>query len=241
MKGKVVIATALTLTLFSATGAVAGTEFPHAGPNRPSNGSYHATPIKGHPIPATSTNQLVTNGVISYSPPGTHYATVYTEPYTIKVSIYDRDAFGAENFNTYHQTLTVDFETYVKDVLPNEWYESWGGAGGAQEALKAGALAVKTWAMYHVAGHPKDQDNNADVTNGTSSQMYTQDSHLNKTNCNAAVDAVANYVIGNIDGDLYETQYFANHALDGKGMSQNGTKTDALNGMSFGSIITKMV
>ena len=39
--------------------------------------------------------------------------------------------------------VRVDFKTYVKNVLPNEWVSSW-----PAESLKAGAVAVKSYGWY---------------------------------------------------------------------------------------------
>ena len=42
-----------------------------------------------------------------------------------------------------YTTEIVDFQEYVKDVLPNEWGRDW-----PEESLKAGAVAVKQFAIY---------------------------------------------------------------------------------------------
>ncbi len=59
-----------------------------------------------------------------------------TPPATIR--IYDEPS----------NTVTIrDFKTYVKEVLPNEWFASW-----EMEALQAGAMAVRNfgwWATTH--------------------------------------------------------------------------------------------
>ena len=43
---------------------------------------------------------------------------------------------------SYHNEV-VEFREYIKDVLPNEWLPTWN-----EEALKAGAVAAKQFAMY---------------------------------------------------------------------------------------------
>lgn len=40
--------------------------------------------------------------------------------------------------------ITLDFENYLKNVLPNEWIASWPG-----ESLRAGALAVRTYGWHY--------------------------------------------------------------------------------------------
>lgn len=118
-----------------------------------------------------------------------------------------------------------------------------GGSAGGQASLEAGALAVKTYGWYHTL-HPKDTDHKADVKNGTSSQMYTAGSH--QPNCDLAVGSMLNYVIGKVtitngipSGTLVETGYLANQTTPGTIMGQNGSRTDALNGMTASQIIAK--
>lgn len=54
-------------------------------------------------------------------------------------------ANGAPIPGTEKGVYSVPFETYVRDVLPNEWIASWHPA-----SLDAGAMAVKTYAWYWV-------------------------------------------------------------------------------------------
>ncbi len=80
--------------------------------------------------------------------------------------------------------VTVPFEQYVKDVLPNEWIASWSAA-----ALQAGAMAAKTYAWYWT-NHSGDRTSGGqcfDVYDSTSSQVYKAGSHQPSTD--AAVDA----------------------------------------------------
>jgi hypothetical protein len=78
----------------------------------------------------------------------------------------------------------IAFEKYVKGVLPHEWIASWHA-----EALKAGAVAARTYGAYWVAAGGKY--NCADVDDTTASQVY-KDAFVASTN--AAVDAVASIV-----------------------------------------------
>jgi hypothetical protein len=62
------------------------------------------------------------------------YRSESVPPPTIRVY---RSATGAVD--------TVDFRTYVKNVLSREWISSW-----TTESLRSGALAVKNYAWYHI-------------------------------------------------------------------------------------------
>ena len=83
---------------------------------------------------------------------------------------------------------TVPFETYVEDVLPNEWLESWDF-----DALKAGAVAVKSYGWYwatHYGGYLGATPTPAtcfDVADDTNFQVYDADSHLNAPRSTKAV------------------------------------------------------
>lgn len=63
---------------------------------------------------------------------------------------------------------TVEFEDYVRGVLPQEWIRSW-----EDESLRAGAVAIRTYAAWWVnAGGKYDC---ADIDDTTSSQVYDDD------------------------------------------------------------------
>lgn len=214
------------------TGNAFAADYPHVAPDRPANGTGNTAPVYAGPAQTNNSNSLIT--------PYSYPVTVFSPPSTIEVSIWNRDSTGAET--TYINNVTVNFTDYVKDVLPNEWIESWGTDG--QAALEAGALAVKTYGWYHVIAWKKDPDHSANVTNGTKSQMYTAGS--NKPNCNKAVQSMNSYVIGQVKysngtayGTIVETGYLANQTTPGKIMGQKGTYTDAKNGMTASQIISK--
>ena len=61
----------------------------------------------------------------------------------------------------------VDFNFYAKHVLPSEWIGSW-----PAESLKAGAMAVKTYAWYWVNQGGKWPEYGADVVDSTCDQVY---------------------------------------------------------------------
>ncbi|GAA1689222.1 hypothetical protein GCM10009765_43250 [Fodinicola feengrottensis] len=138
--------------------------------------------------------------------------------------------------------VTVPFEQYVKDVLPNEWIASWSAA-----ALQAGAMAAKTYAWYWT-NHSGDRTSGGqcfDVYDSTSSQVYKAGSHQPSTD--AAVDATWP-VSMHRGGAIFESQYRANltgnngegcgAGADGSKMSQYGSQACAVAGYSYQRILT---
>ncbi|WP_206068430.1 SpoIID/LytB domain-containing protein [Nonomuraea composti] len=130
----------------------------------------------------------------------------------------------------------VDFKTYVKNVLPNEWVSSW-----PAESLKAGAMAVKNfgwyWALHSNRKTPSGQC--FDVYDHTSSQVYEPGSA--KATTNAAVDATwgARLTRG---GKIFRAQYCATTTacgnwVDGDWMSQYGSRDKAAAGWSYSRIL----
>ena len=102
-------------------------------------------------------------------------------------------------------TITpVNFETYVENVLPNEWPASWDG-----DALKAGAVAVKSYAWYwvtHYGGYVGKPSPTTcfDVTDDTSFQVYRAGSATARTN--AAVQE-SWPVVARVNGQVLQTGY----------------------------------
>jgi hypothetical protein len=64
------------------------------------------------------------------------------------------------------QVVTVDLEQYLRGVVPAEMPSSW-----PPEALKAQAIAARTYALYHVE-HPKHADRGADLCTRTCCQAW---------------------------------------------------------------------
>ncbi|MEO3873713.1 SpoIID/LytB domain-containing protein [Nonomuraea sp. B12E4] len=130
----------------------------------------------------------------------------------------------------------VDFKTYVKNVLPNEWVSSW-----PSESLKAGALAVKNfgwyWALHSNRKTPSGQC--FDVYDHTSSQVYNPGSARAVTS--AAVDATWGTRLTR-SGKIFRAQYCATTTacgnwVDGDWMSQNGSRDKAREGWSHSRIL----
>ncbi|MEC7519516.1 MAG: SpoIID/LytB domain-containing protein [Myxococcota bacterium] len=125
----------------------------------------------------------------------------------------------------------LPFEEYVKGVIPHEWIPSWD-----PEALRAGAIAARSYAASHALGGGRWDC--ADVDDGTVTQVY-RDDRAEPTN--AAVDATRGQVVVR-DGAVVRAEYSAEnggrteHDVDdptcagtdrhghGRGMCQWGTQ-----------------
>ena len=108
----------------------------------------------------------------------TGYSSQTTPPATIRVLV-PRPRRGR------HPDRAV--QTYVENVLPNEWIAGWDG-----DALKAGAVAVKSYAWYwvmHYGGYVVATEATScfDVTDDADFQVYRGDSVQSRTT--AAIQA----------------------------------------------------
>lgn len=112
-------------------------------------------------------------------------ALAWTPPATIRVW---RRGLDGSTASCSGRVDVIPFESYVKGVLPHEWIRSW-----HSESLKAGAIAIRTYAANWVAAGGKYTC--ADLDDTTSSQVY-KDERFAVTN--TAVDATAStYVMKN--------------------------------------------
>jgi peptidoglycan hydrolase-like amidase len=130
----------------------------------------------------------------------------------------------------------VAFKTYVKNVLPNEWISSW-----HTEALRAGAMAVKSFGWYWALHSTRKTSGGAcfDVYDTTSSQVYKPNSAVASTS--AAVDATWGVRMTR-NGNILQAQYCATSSAcsaqtPGNSMSQYGSQDKAGNGESYRSIL----
>ncbi|MBI5728512.1 MAG: hypothetical protein HY984_02040 [Candidatus Magasanikbacteria bacterium] len=117
---------------------------------------------------------------------GTLAATdISSPPKYIKVAIHENGPDGKPNKDgQVIKTETVDFDFYVKHVLPSEWISSW-----SQESLKAGAMAVRNYAWYWILAGGKYPQYGADVDNSTNTQVYIPT--FSKLSTDGAIDAIA--------------------------------------------------
>ncbi|MEW9549765.1 SpoIID/LytB domain-containing protein [Nonomuraea sp. NPDC050783] len=140
----------------------------------------------------------------------------------------------------YRQSLDrverVDFKTYVKNVLPNEWVSSW-----PAESLKAGAMAVKNFGWYWALHSNRRTAGGQcfDVYDHTSSQVYQPGSA--KAATSAAVDATWGTRLTR-NGKIFRAQYCSTTTacgnwVTGDWMSQTGSRDKAKEGWSYSRIL----
>jgi hypothetical protein len=135
------------------------------------------------------------------------YRSETVPPPTIRVY---RTATGAVD--------TVDFRTYVKNVLSREWISSW-----TTESLRAGALAVKHYAWYQVVrwrGYVSATGACFDVFDSTRDQHYDPSRPTYATMA-AAVDATWG-TLAVRNGRLFPTYYNAGSSSEACGANANG-------------------
>ena len=135
------------------------------------------------------------------------YASETAAPPTIRVL---RTATGAVD--------TVDFRTYVKNVLSREWISSW-----TTESLRSGAMAVKNYAWYqviHWRGYTTAAGACFDVFDSTRDQHYDP-SRPTYAPMAAAVDATWG-TLAHKAGRIFATYYNAGAAGEACGANANG-------------------
>lgn len=116
--------------------------------------------------------------------------TNYSYPLTISVKL---------NQTGNNQIVNVDFNTYIKNTLPNEWYASWN-----PESLKAGAYCVKMVGWYRTI-RPVSSAGGYDVSQGT--QKYVPNTAVDSTN--TAIDSISGSGMANSDNQIFFPEYAA--------------------------------
>jgi hypothetical protein len=135
---------------------------------------------------------------------------------------------------------TVDFRTYLKNVLSREWISSW-----TTESLRSGAMAVKNYAWYQVI-HWRGYSNAAgecfDIFDSTRDQHYDP-ARPTYPAMAAAVDATWG-TLAHKGGRIFATYYNAGAANEACGANANGwqmfqwgTQACGLAGMSAAQIL----
>lgn len=161
----------------------------------PGPGSAGSGAVGTAPVPAAATGSPEASPLAADTrvhivkalsgPSCTGYSSQSVPPSTIRVLVHGKTPAD-------DRVVTVDFRSYVKNVLPDEWIASWDPA-----ALQAGAVAVKSYAWFwvtHMGGY-LDTDSPStcfDVTDDPSFQVYRAGSATARTD--AAVDATWNIV-----------------------------------------------
>jgi peptidoglycan hydrolase-like amidase len=130
----------------------------------------------------------------------------------------------------------VDFKTYVKNVLPNEWITSW-----PRESLRAGAMATKSYAWYWALHSTRKTSFGAcyDVRDDTGDQVYRPGSAVASTS--AAVDATWTTRLTR-GGAVLKAHYCATTTacsawVKGDWMSQYGSADLARDGKGYATIL----
>lgn len=67
--------------------------------------------------------------------------------------------------------VTVDFETYVSESLDNEWLSLWSTLPDIENAYRAGAVAIRSFAGWRAVVAPRTST--YDITNNTNDQAYS--------------------------------------------------------------------
>ena len=140
----------------------------------------------------------------------------------------------------------ISFEQYVRGVLPHEWIPSW-----PEESLKAGAVAIRTYAAFHVGTGGRYDC--ADVDDTTSTQVYKDEFH---PATDAAVEATEGLYVVDGAGALILAEYSAENGDPtdfgvaeplctgrtvhghGRGICQWGSQRWANEGRDFEAIVT---
>jgi hypothetical protein len=137
---------------------------------------------------------------------------------------------------TLKKVQRVNFKTYVKNVLPNEWMAGW-----PAESLKSGAIAVKSFGWYWALHSTRKTSGGScfDVYDSTKSQVYKPGSATASTS--SAVDATWGTRMTR-SGNVLLAHYCATTTacgswVDGDWMSQNGSRTQASQGKSYATIL----
>ena len=135
---------------------------------------------------------------------------------------------------------TVDFRTYLKNVLSREWISSW-----TTESLRSGAMAVKNYAWYqviHWRGYTNAAGECFDIFDSTRDQHYDP-ARPTYPSVAAAVDATWG-TLAHKGGRIFATYYNAGAAHEACGANANGwqmfqwgTQACGLAGMSAAQIL----
>jgi hypothetical protein len=201
-------------------------------------GSYAEQELLGRQQVRTQTGQFVnSHGQVIFS---TAPASAMAHQFPTSITVAHSTTFNSNPSCQYQYLIgCVDFITYVKNVLPNEWAPP---SSFASEALKAGAITAKMVGWYRVY-NAKYPNQGYDVKDQDCDQVYRANSAVTSTN--NAVDAVAGVGFDRADGTLFYASYSAG-SYDGSGyhggrMYQNGTNYLANNGYSYANAYMDMV
>lgn len=113
----------------------------------------------------------------------------------------------------------VSMYNYVRRVVTSEWYACWGNVPGGLNSLRAGAVAVRSYAISY-AYSPRTST--YDLCNTTSCQVYGT---TTSSNVDTATNDTANYVLKTSTNAVYRSEYSAENNNAGCGDGSAGTGT----------------
>ena len=128
----------------------------------------------------------------------------------------------------------LDLEPYVASVVGAEMPSSWGA-----EALKAQAVAARSYALAHLARPAA-----ADYHLGDTTRWQAYEGELSRTRTTLDATEATSGIILSYRGGIVESLYAANSAISaeahghlGASMSQEGAQTLALKGLKYNQIL----
>lgn len=127
--------------------------------------------------------------------PTLSYYTTYTYPTNIRVKM---------NKTGNGEIRNVNFDYYIKNTLPNEWFGSWDA-----QSLKAGAYCVKMVGWYRKI-KPVNNAAGYDVSQGTQNYIYNSST----SSTNAAFNSIKGWGMANSEGNIFYPQYAAGEEGD---------------------------
>ncbi len=132
-------------------------------------------------------------------------------PSTIRVG---RDCSSPTNCN---RVEVYSLQTYCQLVLPAEWFSCWGSLMNGLSSLKSGAVAIRSYALWHVL-HPLTSA--YDICDNTYCQ-YLGNAHTN--NADLAVDLTDRFVLVDQNSEVTRSEYSAENNNAGCGDGYSGT------------------
>ena len=142
----------------------------------------------------------------------TQETPLITIPHTIRVGK------NCSNSTSCSSVAVYSLDTYVKYVLPAEWYSCWGALANGMNSLKAGAVAIRSYGVYYVR-NPIDVYH-YDICDKTSCQVV---GNVQSTVANNAVDQTSGYVLANDSNTVIKSEYAAENNNRGCGDCYTGT------------------
>lgn len=139
-------------------------------------------------------------------------------------------------------TVTMNFNHYLRNVVPNEWIVSYYGSYPAY--LRAGTMASKMYAWYYSV-NPKWNyaPYYADVWDNSVDQNYTYGSYSGltaayKSYVDSAISDIRGVAMVNADSNLFEVHYHASSGSYHSGqMSASGALAKAKEGTTYKNIL----